>query len=163
MVKPMVHSKKHYVQNSIRTILASADEEVVLVEAVKVEDVSAARHVIEGSTVKAVYIEHWIRSSEAAPGSFICAIYKAPVGVTVFSTGAMAALNNADNKNNILFSAQGLVNDQNSSALSVYRGWVKIPKGKQRFALGDRFVLQTFAQGAIDLVACGLSTFKEYS
>ncbi len=163
MVRPQVHSTKHYVQSSLRTIAAGVSESVVLAEGTRLQDVVGVDDVVQGSTIKAIWVEHWIRSGEISPGSFICAIYKAPSGVAVFSTGGIAALNNADNKKNVLFMSQGLVNDANSTALSVYRGWLKIPKGKQRMGLGDRLILQTFAQGAIDLVACGASTYKEYS
>ncbi len=163
MVRPQVHSEKHYVQDSLRTITASTAETIVLVEGVRQQDITNVEDVDQGSTVKAIYIEHWLRTQSTSPGSYICAIYKAPVGVAVFTTGGLAAINNADNKNNVLFFSQGLLNDQDSSALGVYRGWLKIPKGKQRMALGDRFILQTFAQGALDLTACGFATFKEYS
>jgi len=164
MVRPMVTSTKHYVQSSLRTITALTSESIVLVEGTRLQDVSGVDDVVQGSSVKAVYIEHWLRTQDTAPGSFVCAIYKAPAGVAVFSTGGIAAMNNADNKKNVLFMSQGLLNDQDSSALSVYRGWIKIPKGKQRMGLGDRIILQTFAQTAgLDLTACGFATYKEYS
>ncbi len=163
MVRPMVHSTKHYVQTSLATILGSAKSDVVLVDAVAVVDKNAVFEVEEGSTIKAVFIEEWIRSSETSPGSFVAVLYKAPSGLAPFTTIELAALNDADNKKNILYSSQGLVNDQDADALGVSRGWYKIPKSKQRFGLGDRLIWTIFAQGAIDLVRCGLATYKEYS
>jgi len=43
----------------------------------------------------------------------------------------------------------------------MYKGWIKIPKSKQRMGLGDRIVVQTFAQ-ALDMIDCGFETYKEY-
>ncbi len=163
MVRPMVHSTKHYVQNSIATIVAGAKLDIIIADAVAAPDKNLNFEIEEGNSVKAVYVEEWIRSSEVSPGSFVACLYKAPGGVSVFSTALMAALNVADNKKNILWSSQGLVNDQDADALSLMRGWYKIPKSKQRFGLGDRLVLTVFAQGAIDMVICGLQTYKEYS
>jgi len=56
-----------------------------------------------------------------------------------------------------------LVNDQDADATPILRQWVKIPKTKQRFGLKDKLVLQVFAQGALDLTACGFELYKEYS
>ncbi len=162
MVRPMVHSTKHYVQTSLATIVAGAKSDVVLVDAVEVVDKNVVFEVEEGSTIKAVWIEEWIRSSEVSPGSFIAVLYKAPGGLVPFGTTDLAGLGGADNKKNILYSTQGLVNDQDADALNISKGWFKIPKSKQRFGLGDRLIWAIFAQGAIDLVRCGLATYKEY-
>ncbi len=163
MVKPMVHSTKHYVQKSIATIVAGAIETMTLVHAVTVGTKDSASEVEEGNSVKACYIEMWLRSSEAAPGSFIAALYKQPGTGVAFTGAQMAAMNTAENKKNVLWFGQGLVNDQNADALAMLRGWYKIPKSKQRMGLGDQLVLSIFAQGAIDIVRCGFATYKEYS
>ncbi len=163
MVRPMVHSTKHYVQNSLATIVAGAQLTLVPVESVTVANKNALHEVEEGSSVKAIYFEQWIRSSEVSPGSFVAVLAKVPSGAGVFTTAEMAALGTADNKKNILWTSQGLVNDQDADALGMMRGWYKIPKSKQRMGLGDRIVLNIFAQGAIDLVICGFTTYKEYS
>ncbi len=163
MVKPMVHSTKHYVQTSISPILAGAKLDIILVSSVAVVNKNGLNETEEGNSVKACYNEYWLRSSEASPGSFIAVLYKNPGGGTKFSTGQLAALGSADNKKNILWTSQGLVNDNNADALGMMRTWYKIPKSKQRFGLGDELVLSIFAQGAIDLVICGFSTYKEYS
>ncbi len=163
MVRPMVHSVKHYVQQSISPILAGAKLDFVIISSVAVVDKNIPNEVTEGSSIKAVYCEFWVRSSEASPGSIISVLYKNPGGGTVFTTVQLAQLQDAENKKNILFSQQGLVNDSNSNAIATYRGWVKIPKSKQRFGLGDRLIWTVFAQGAIDILQCGLTTYKEYT
>ncbi len=163
MVRPMVHSTKHYVQTSLATILGGAKSDVVLIDAVAVGNKNLVSEVEEGSSVKAIYIEEWLRAGDTVGGSFIACLYKAPGGLTPFGTIDLAALGNAENKKNILYSSQGLVNDQDADALSVARGWFKIPKSKQRFGLGDRLIWAIFAQGTIDLHRCGLAIYKEYS
>lgn len=162
-MRPIVHSKKHYVQNSIATILASAKLDLDLIEAVNVTAANAVHEVTEGATVKAIYIEQWLRAGEVSPGSVIVCLVKVPGNGTGFSTASLAALGNADNKKNILFVSQGLINDQDADAIPFMRGWYKIPKSKQRFGLGDKLILQVFAQGAIDVHICGFATYKEYN
>jgi len=65
------------------------------------------------------------------------------------------------NKKNIFFASQGVIGDLTTQAIPVHRGWVKIPKGKQRFGLGDRFAMTVAATGA-EIEFCGMSTYKEY-
>jgi len=162
MVRPMVHSKKHYVQHSLRTIVAGAVQSDVIVDAVELASVGDADEVQEGSTVKAVYVERWIRTGDTAGGSFVMAIYKNPGGNTTFTAAQMAALHDAENKKNILYCTQGLANDQDADAIAMFKGWIKIPKSKQRMGLGDRIVISTFAQ-VLDMHNCGFETYKEYT
>ncbi len=163
MVRPMVHSKKHYVQNSIETIVASTVETKSIAVAVETVDVNLANEVVEGCTIKAVYFEQWMRAADTVGASFIAVIYKLPGAAVVFTAAQLADLHGAENKKNILWTSQGLLNDQDADALGMLRGWIKIPKTKQRFGLGDQLVFQIFAQGAIDMHLCGFALFKEYT
>ncbi len=163
MVRPMVHSKKHYVQNSIETIMASAVETKSIIVSVEAKDVDLANEVTEGSTVKAVYFEQWMRSGEAAGASYVAVIYKLPGAAVVFTAAQLADLHGSENKKNILWTSQGLLNQVTADAMTPIKGWIKIPKSKQRFGLGDQLVFQVFAQGAIDIHLCGFALFKEYS
>ncbi len=73
----------------------------------------------------------------------------------------MLALHDYANKKNVLWTHQGLSSDQNTNAVPVLRGWVKIPKGKQRFGQGDSFELEMLSQ--VDgFNFCGMAIFKEY-
>ncbi len=159
----MVHSTKHYFQTSVATILAGAKLDIFIASAVDVLDKNLLNEVEEGNSIKACFNEYWLRSSEASPGSFIAALYKNPGAGVVFTTAQLAAMGSSENKKNVFWFGQGLVNDNNADALAIQRGWYKIPKSKQRFGLGDQLVLSIFAQGAIDLLVCGFSTYKEYS
>ncbi len=163
MVRPIVHSVKHYVQQSLNTITGSAKADIVVVQAVTIDAVNTVQEVVEGSIVKAVYIEIWLRAAGASPGSVIVACYKDPGGGIVFSTTELAAMGLAENKKNVFFFSQGLINDNDADAIPFYRGWIKIPKSKQRFGLGDRFIISIFAQGAIDTIHCGFQTYKAYT
>ncbi len=161
MVKPMVHSTKHYVQQSIGTVVPGTNQNETLATAVPVVDKNAVFEVEEGATIKAIYVELWIRSAATAAASFTFVICKRPSGVGGPSDAELAALMTWANKKNVLFTAQGLINDVDSTALNLYRGWVKIPKGKQRMGLGDSLSwhLRTVGQS---LNFCGFCTYKEY-
>ncbi len=162
MVRPMVHSTKHYPQHSLETVTAGTVDNNVIVDAVAVGNKDDPKEVEEGNSVKAVYVEHWVRSGETSPGSYAYAIYKVPGGGAAFTAAQMAAIHDADNKKNILFFSQALTNNNTSNAIPVIREWVKIPKSKQRFGLGDRLIATHFAQ-ALDSITCGFNTYKEYS
>ncbi len=162
MVRPMVHSTKHYVQQSIGTVVVGTNANTTLVTGVAVAAKDAVSEVEEGSTVKAIYLELWIRSAAVAAASFTFAFFKLPSGAGFPSETELAALGNWDNKKNILYTSQGLINDVDSSALNLFKGWIKIPKGKQRIGLGDNigWSLRTVGQS---LNFCGFSLYKEYS
>ncbi len=162
MVRPVVHSIKHYVQLSIATVVGGTVVTDVLVSAVAVDDVNTVDEVIEGSIVKAVYVEYWIRAGELAAGSGQMIIYKSEGDTTSPNSTDMAALGDWSNKKNILYTTMGLFNDQDADAIAAFKGWIKIPKGKQRFGLNDKLKISTFSP-TIDLHRCGFATYKEYS
>ena len=103
----------------------------------------------------------WFQGEGMASGTSIAILEKLESGLADVTTADMLLLNNYGNKKNIFWTHQGLSSDQNTNAVPVIRGWVKIPKGKQRFGLDDAFKLQIQAQ--VDGVnICGLAIFKEY-
>ncbi len=157
-----IHSQKHYVQKSLNTITAGIVDSTVIVDAEAAGAVSGANEVIEGALVKAIFVEMWVRSQEASPGAFVGIICKHPGGVNNPTAAEMAALNDWDNKKNILYTTQGLTNDGASITMPMLKDWLKIPKGKQRMGLGDSWRMHLFAQ-ALDLNNCGFFTYKEYT
>ncbi len=161
MVRPMVHSTKHYVQQSIGTSVPGTETHTQLVVCVAVKDKDAVNEVEEGSSVKAIYVELWIRSAATAAASFVFFVQKRPAGADNPSTTQMAALGDYDNKKNVFYTTQGLTNDVDSSALVLYKGWLKIPKGKQRMGLGDKISWHLSAIGQ-SINFCGFVTYKEY-
>ncbi len=163
MVRPMVHSNKHYVQTSLSSVTGGANASVTIIDAVATP--TGVSQVEEGSSVKAVYFEHWVKAGEANNlGTFIAIIAKIPGGASGFNFSQMAALGSADNKKNIFYTTQGLLNTEGLSATNIIKGWVKIPKSKQRFGLGDRLLLAISASSAtVDVDHCGFATYKEYT
>ncbi len=161
MVRPMVHSTKHYVQHSIGTVVPLTNEDQDFVVATQVVDKNNVTEVEEGSTIKAVYLELWIRSAATAASSFTFILCKRADAAGFPTDAEMAALGLYTNKKNILFTSQGLVNDVDSAAMNLYRGWIKIPKGKQRMGLGDRLSWHLRAVGQ-SINFCGFVTYKEY-
>ncbi len=164
MVRPMVHSQKHIVQTSIASITGGQSSDLIIVSAVDVANKDLSNEVETGNSIKAIYFEHWIKAGEASNlGSFIAAIYKVPGGGSGFTFAQMASLHTAANKKNILYTTQGLMNDQSGSATNIIKQWIKIPKSKQRFGLGDLIVFTISAAATIDLDHCGVSLYKEYT
>ncbi len=156
-----ITSVKHYIQKSLTTVLAGQIENIVLVDAETPSATNAAQDVIVGSVVKAVYIEMWVRTGDTAPGTSLVTLVKTPDNQTP-SFADMIALDAYTNKKNILYHTQGLINDQDADAIPFLRGWFKIPKGKQRFGVGDRLILVVTAQ-ALDNIICGFATYKSYT
>ncbi len=155
-----ITSIKHYVQKSLTTVTAAASERFIIVNALETQS-GDPDDVIQGAVVKAVFIEMWIRSQETSPGAVLATLVKLPDGqVPVFAD--MTALHDYKNKKNVLYHTQGLTNDSNADAIPFIRQWFKIPKGKQRFGLGDKLELVISAQ-ALDANICGFATYKEYT
>ncbi len=158
-MRPPIHSKKHYVQVSLATVLAGASNAIVLAQAVETPTIGT--HVEEGSVIKAVFVEMWVRTGDTAPGTSLITLVKTPdLQTPLFAD--MIALQDYQNKKNVLYHTQGLINDQDADAIPFMRGWFKIPKGKQRFGLGDSLFLVVSAQ-ALDNIICGFSVYKEYT
>ncbi len=163
MVRPVVHSVKHYVQMSrstVATVTAAAED---IVRSVESTVANAVDEVAEGTIVKAIYFELWLIDAGAG-GSAVVTIAKTPIDSSGPSYTNMNSLGTYINKKNILFTFQGLTpNDGIAQPVNVIRGWVKIPKSKQRFGLGDRIILSIANNSAQDLFYCGFTTYKEYS
>ncbi len=161
-MKPVIHSTKHYIQNSLATTVAGAVTATTIATSVAVQDKNSVAEVVEGATIKAVYVEDWVRTNDTSPGSFVYIIAKFPNGVNDPTAAEMAALHTWDNKKNVLYTTQALSNINTSQAIPMFKGWVKIPKGKQRMGLGDKLKTVFLAQ-ALDQNVCGFKTYKEYT
>ncbi len=161
MVRPMVHSIKHVVQFSIASLLSGNVRENPIAVAVAPQDVNLPTEVVEGSTIKAVYLEYWYIGDGATTSELVTAVVKQPAGRVAMTAGEMQAIHTYDNKKNIFEIHQGLLGKVGTNPVNVFRHWIKIPKGKQRFGLGDSIAVNSFAGGS-DFFLCGFATFKEY-
>ncbi len=163
MVRPVVHSQKHYVQFPITQITTGSALAIVLVQGVESTIANAATEVVEGSIVKAVYIELWLQN-QGNLGESIVTVVKNPLNNTGPTFAEMGALFTYTNKKNVFFTHQGLTaNDAISGPTIVLRNWIKIPKSKQRIGLGDIISLNIANVSSNDLNRCGFATYKEYS
>ncbi len=161
-MRPVINSTKHYRQNSLSSIASGALTTIELLDAVERSTASAVNEVGAGAIVKAIYIEYWLKAGEATNlGSFILTITKVPGTGSGPTFANHAALGDYENKKNILFTSQGLVNNEASTAIPVIRQWIKIPKTKQRMGLGDR-VLCSISAVTSGIDFCGFATYKEY-
>ncbi len=165
MLSP-INSNKHFVPQSLATVASGTVTGRGVTLAVAATAVTNAEDIAQGAVIKAVWIELWIVGGEASGTntSFMVALEKRPSGAPAMTFANTTALGSYPNKNNILYTTQGVVgSDQGGQgAVPVVRGWFKIPKGKQRQTIGDRIVLNITAL-ANSLVICGMFIYKEYT
>ncbi len=164
-MRPVIKSKKHIVQISQATVAQGVALNTPLIQAAEGTSTTPTG-VEEGAIVKACYVEFWVSQDSASiVGSYTVVLAKDPGGNAGLNTTQMAALHDYDNKKNILFTAQGLLTPNDGGQIPVLRGWYKIPKGKQRFGLGDvlRLSIRNNNATAIDINLCGLAIYKEYT
>ena len=141
-----IQSQKHYVQQTRASISTVSAGTMLLIDAVESTSANLVYEVSEGAIVKAVFIEIWIENS-ANTGTFGLAVIKTPQGSAPNYTN-LSALGTYNNKKNVLFYSQGLPpNDGVSGPVPIIRQWIKIPKGKQRFGLGDRLYVAIMNAG----------------
>ncbi len=124
---------------------------------------TTAAEVTQGSIVKAVFVEMWVKSKAATGTStqYNAAIEIRPSAAPAMTNTNILNLGSYLNKKNVLIAQQANLGDLNTQSIPVFRQWIKIPRGKQRIGLGDKFVINMAAGGAaIDV--CGLFVYKEY-
>ncbi len=164
MLSP-INSVKHYVQRFITSVAVAAVLNDEIVNAVVASAVSDPTEVTEGAVIKAVFVEMWVIGLGAAGsnGSILMALEKLPAAATPMTNAQSLALMTYPNKKNILYSTQGLVaSDEVGLAMAFIRQWFAIPKGKQRFGLGDKLILNVSSISATNFQICGFYTYKEY-
>jgi len=160
-MRPIIHSTKHIVQQSRSEVATVSVETLDIVLAVESTVANAVDEIPEGANVKAVFVEMWILDS-GNDGSFVITLEKRPGGVNAINFAATNALGTYTNKRNILYTTQGLSpNNGVGNPVPIIRQWFKIPKGKQRFGLGEKLVLNITNNGLNDLEFCGFMTCKE--
>jgi len=162
-MKPVINSRKHYVQTTFSEANTLTENDETLVIAVDAPATTNPFNVQEGAIIKAIFWELWVLGS--TQDAFFTIIFaKYPGGVNAATFTEMTDLNTWDNKKNILYTTQGLApNESGAGPMAVYKGWIKIPKSKQRFGLGDQIKFQVASRGVGDINYCGFSTYKEYT
>ncbi len=162
MLAPLV-TIKHMVNIENSQFASGTARTVEIVQAVAQTAVTNAGDVVEGSLVKTVYIEHWVKSfaSAGTDVKFQLVIEKLSTGAASITFTQMNNLMSYPNKKNILYTSQGVLGDLTTQSIPIVRQWFMIPKGKQRFGLDDTLVMTISATSAA-LQTCGLAIFKEW-
>jgi len=162
-LRPIIHSVKHYVQQTRSEVLTVALAQIDIIRSVESTVANLVDEVPEGSNVRAVFVEMWLLDT-ANDGSFIVSLEKKPGGFAGQSFTNSNSLGTYENKRNLLYVTQGLSpNNGVGNPVPIIRQWFKIPKGKQRFGLGEKLVLNITNNGLNELEFCGFFTYKELS
>ncbi len=128
----------------------------------EIKDVANANHIVQGSVVKAIYVELWILAGSQQPGSFTITVEKVPAAAPAMTFLQNAQLSDYPNKKNILYTTQGVSGDANTNPIPVIRSWIKIPRGKQRFGLDDKININ-YSANVEDMTICGVIIYKAYT
>ncbi len=165
MVTAPIVTVKHYVHRQ-NSGLASGNASITVIAAAVANTALPvnASDIKEGSILKAIYVEWWIKGKGAsdADTQFDFALYKNPGASNDMVYADTLNFGAYDNKKNIFFVSQGVIGGVGGGqSVPVIRQWVKIPKGKQRMGLKDRIdvIVSTTGQ-SIDF--CGIFVYKEY-
>ncbi len=159
-MRPKVHTEKHIVQQSLAVVASGALQAIVVAFAPQSRSEAAPSEIREGSSISAVYVEMWLTSDDAAQSTAIVTLEKRDGGIPVMTAANSAALNNYVNKKNVLHTFMGLIGTNVQYPTPAFRGWIKIPKGKQRFGLSDSLILNIHGQSN-GLNMCGFFVYKE--
>jgi len=164
MLAPIV-SRKHYVARTNTVVATGVASTMVLADAVIAPASAQTFEVVEGSVIKAIWIELWVCGNDASgtTSQFILAFEKLPNDLNPMTNAESLNLQAYKNKKNIFYVTQGVLPPflDGGASVPVLRQWFKIPKGKQRMGLTDRLTV-TISSGGGSLRVCGLSTYKEY-
>ncbi len=164
-MRPPIVSRKHIVQHTQFTVASAAVASFTDVVGAAVQDVNTASEIIEGSIVKAIYVELWLISDTLTnpAATYVLIFEKGQSESADPSFADMTTLDAYQNKKNVLFVSQGLLAEEGGNPTPVHRGWIKIPKGKQRFGLKDTFKIHIAAIGTEGIDGCGFSIYKSYT
>ncbi len=161
-----INSIKHYVHRSQTGIASGAILNIIVASAAVAPAVGNAFDVNIGSILKALYIEIWYVNDSASGNNntFTMTIEKRPANATAMTFAQSANLGSYNNKANIFYATQGVQSADldGSNSIPLFRGWIKIPKGKQRMAQGDEWVVNFAVTAGTQGIVCGLFTYKEY-
>ncbi len=156
------NSIKHFVPRTNISVASGAVGKVVVANTADAPAISAVNDVREGATIKAVHLEFWINGQGAtATTQFTIVLVKIPnAGADMTSTNLLNLMS-YDNKRNILYTTQGVLGNINNQSVAIIRDWFMLPKGKQRFARGDKLVV--FITAVAETIKwCGICIYKEY-
>ncbi len=161
---PPLHTVKHIVQQTTGEVTVGTIDNIDVIETVELSAVADANHVPSGSVIKAVYVEIWLNGEATSPAEpqFIFTVEKVQNGAAAMTFAQGNAMMAYTNKRNVLFISQGILGPEGNQSVPIHRGWIKIPKGKQRFALGDHLFVN-ISSVTHDIQRCGVFIYLEKS
>ncbi len=135
----------------------------MIAHAASAPETDTNNEVLEGSIIKAVYLEIWLHGTgtTGTVSSFNMTLEKRPANAASMTIGQANALDAYPNKKNILYTTQGIVGPEDTQAVPMLRQWFAIPKGKQRMGFEDDIVLN-IASIVTTFNVCGMFIYKEY-
>ncbi len=159
-----INTVKHYVPKTNTAVASGGLVSEFIADSVVAPATSSVFAVREGAIIKAVHVEVWVIGNDSTnvTTQFVFAVEKAPGNTTAITSTQLLNLGSYPNKKNILYTSQGVIGagiDGNGS-IPVFRGWILIPKGKQRMGLDDSLRWHLTVVGAARV--CGLVTYKEF-
>ncbi len=161
MVRPTINSTKRILQITPTTVTIGNRDLILIAVAKQNPDDGEPSDVAVGTNIKAVYCELWQQTTDNQPGSQNT-IFAKGTNNTRISALEQGKLHDFGQKNNIFYTTQGLIGDANSNPIPVMRDWKKVPKGKQRMALGDSLYISVLSI-TNNVNFCGQFTFKAYT
>ncbi len=163
-MKAIISSRKHIVQRSLTVVQEQTVQTSNLADATEASP-TAPQHVAVGAVIKAIFLEYWYLGEGAQPCTVTWILEKIPAAAGSAVQAEMQDLDTYTNKKNIFKMGQGIIGDSNSNPIPIIREWVKIPKGKQRFGLGDslKFTVSCIGETDNGLEVCGFALYKEYT
>jgi len=160
-----INSIKHFVARTNTDIVSGAVVNLVIATAVAAPASAATNEVVEGSIIKAISPEMWLANSGSTNGStqVTAIIEKIPAQAALPTVTNLLNLQAYPNKKNIFYTFQGVLMSaiDGNGQLAISRGWLLIPKGKQRMGLGDRLVM-SITPVSRNCRSCGMFIYKEY-
>ncbi len=115
--------------------------------------------IIEGTLVQAVHVEYWLNNRGTDTTQFTLIVVKIPSNAANPTVTNMLNLQAYLNKKNILYTTQGNIGEKVNQSIPILNQWLLIPKGKQRFGLGDRLITALLPTGQ-EIDWCGMAIFK---
>ncbi len=124
---------------------------------------AAVEDVEEGCKIFGTYLETWL-NGQGATGlttQFVAVVVLLKSGALAPTAAQMLILQTYPNKKNILYTTQGVLGSKDNQSVPIIRDRIRIPKGKQRFGLGDSLNLIIAPVGQT-IQNCGIAVYKEF-
>ncbi len=154
----MINYQKHILQIQPDTVTSLTNKIINIASVESAPADSNPSTVSIGTKIIAVFIELWLLSNSTTVSSGQAVLIKGAGGDEIEYLEQLD-LHNYQQKKNVLHITQGLVGEFNSNPTPFFRGWYKIPKGKQRFGQGDKLYL-AIADFGTDVQFCGVVVYK---